>query len=163
MDWLIYCTKNILIFSAKSCPDVPIFRPALYFYTAISKIAGMTTAVVLRLLSGHSSRLCRPSASSQGLNFISKLWFSCNAYMEMDQSINMEPLQGQGPGQCVFTGQTPWVTEVNSSISRQSHIGERVTWGGWHREREWRVFVETSEWCSFWVLLQRGSCSPKCL
>ena len=49
--------ENILIFCAKSCPDVPVFHPAFNVYIVISKITGMSTVVVLWLLSGHSSSL----------------------------------------------------------------------------------------------------------
>lgn len=31
----------------KSCPDVPVFHPALNIYTTISKMTGMSTVVVL--------------------------------------------------------------------------------------------------------------------
>lgn len=35
-----------------------LFHPALNVYTVISKVTGMSTVVVLQLLSGHSSSLC---------------------------------------------------------------------------------------------------------
>lgn len=74
--------------------------------------------------------VCMYSVDSQGLPFISQLWFSGKANLEKTQSRNMEALQDRGPGQCLFTSQTPWVRDVNITISsRQSLIIKLVMWG----------------------------------
>lgn len=43
--------------------------------------------------------------------------------MEEALDRNMEPLQAPGPGQSVFTGQTPWIRGVNNP-GKQSLISE---------------------------------------
>ena len=90
--------------------------------------------------------VCNCAEGGRGLPFISQLWFRGDARTEKAQSKNMERLQHRGRGQCLFTGQTPRVRDINITVSsRRRRTTQRVTWGEGKLQR---VFGETSKWYS---------------
>lgn len=97
--------------------------------------------------------MCKWAEGGCGLSFISQLWFGSNASTEKAQSENMEPLQHRGRGQCLFTGQTPWVRDINITVSSlRRRTTQRLTWGEGKLQN---VFRETSKW----YLTENAVCS----
>ncbi len=166
MDWVIYCAKDILIFWAKSCPDVTVFHPALNVYTAISKITGMSTVVVLLLLSGHSSSLFA------GVLWAVKAWLSLascgSVVMRIWRSPRAETWSRSRPGCGPLSVYCPDTMGQRGKHDQQHQTKQRnrkrVTWGQGRRgdsiEKEWRVkqSVTPSGFAA-----ERRSCSPTCL
>lgn len=92
----------------------------------------------------HTKFVCKCAEGGCSLPFIRQLWFSGDGSTEKAQSENMELLQHRGRGQCLFTGQTPRVRDINIRVSsRRRRTTQRVTWG---EGKLRRVFGETSKW-----------------